>query len=347
MIDAGAQTLMAGHIMLPSYSQKLRPGMLLEQCMPATAAPELLTDLLRGRLGYNGMIVTDASVMGGLMMAGKREKLVPLTIASGCDMFLFVKNAKEDFGYMMQGIEQGIITEERLEDAVRRILATKASLGLHVRQQEGTLVPSESALSVLRCEEHEAWARECADQAVTLVKDTQQMLPLSLDKHKKILIFIKGDDTEGAISHKEPVSKKFIVGLEKAGFEVEIFNMNMTIDEINGYWAEPIEVFKQKYNAVAYFANLETYSNQTTVRMEWKNPFGYDMPWFIDEVPTMFISVANPYHLQDVPKIKTFINGYSSGNEYVIEALIDKVIGKSSFKGISPVDPYCGLWDAK
>lgn len=70
------------------------------------------------------------------------------------------------------------------------------------------------------------------------------------------------------------------------------------------------------------------------------------MPWFVHEVPTMFISVGNPYHLMDVPMIKTFINGYCN-SEYVIKAIVEKVIGKSEFKGVSPIDPFCGKWDTK
>jgi beta-N-acetylhexosaminidase len=56
--------------------------------------------------------------------------------------------------------------------------------------------------------------------------------------------------------------------------------------------------------------------------------------------------VESPYHLLDVPRVKTFINGYSGTSE-VIEAIVRKLLGKSPFKGINPVDPFCGLWDAK
>lgn len=72
-------------------------------------------------------------------------------------------------------------------------------------------------------------------------------------------------------------------------------------------------------------------------------PFGAgnNIPWFVEIVPTMFISLQNPYHLVDVPMIKTYINAYSNHNE-VIEAVVDKITGKSKFKGNSPIDPFCG-----
>ena len=65
------------------------------------------------------------------------------------------------------------------------------------------------------------------------------------------------------------------------------------------------------------------------------------MPCFANEIPVLFISVANPYHLLDVPMIKTYINCYSN-NEYVMEAVVEKITGNSSFKGINPIDPFCG-----
>ena len=54
---------------------------------------------------------------------------------------------------------------------------------------------------------------------------------------------------------------------------------------------------------------------------------GNNVPWFVAERPVVFISLANPYHLVDVPMIKTYINGYSN-SEYVIESVMDKLMGE-------------------
>ena len=95
---------------------------------------------------------------------------------------------------------------------------------------------------------------------------------------------------------------------------------------------------------IIYYANEGTYSNQTTVRLNWMVPDELNGPKFLMEVPNIFISVANPYHLQDAPRMKTFINAYTPTEE-VLEALVDKLVGRSPFKGVSPVDPFCGMWD--
>ncbi|MDS0525153.1 glycoside hydrolase family 3 protein [Clostridium sp. SHJSY1] len=344
LIEAGAQTVMAGHILLPSYSKKLNPSLKDEEIMPATLSKELLNGLLREKLGFNGLIVTDATPMIGFNVAERREISVPKSIASGCDMFLFNKNVEEDFNFMLNGIENGILSIERVDEAVIRILATKASLGLHKQKEEGTLILKEKELSVLKCEEHETWARECADKSVTLVKDTQNLLPITPEKYKRIRLYVLGDSDDGGFKEGEKASDKVKEKLEKEGFEVDVFdNKRLDFREI---FQGGVEELKSKYDLILYLANIETASNQTTVRIDWIHLMAANAPWFVNDIPTMFISMANPYHLLDVPMIKTFINAYSS-SEYVVDAVIEKITGKSEFKGISPVDPFCNVWGAK
>lgn len=347
MIDAGAETVMSAHIMQPAYSRKLNPSIKDSEIMPASLSPELNIKLLREKMGFNGLVVTDATSMAGMTAAMPREKAVPYTIAAGCDVFLFTMNLKQDYEFMLKGIENGILTMERLDEAVTNILAFKAALKLHQRHAEGTLVPNEAALSILNCPEHRAWAKECADKAVTLVKDTQALLPLTVEKHKRILLYVLGD-SGGYMDEGGGINCKFIQLLIDSGFEVDKFDysqlsgMNMWSSAVV---ADPLGRLKS-YDLVLYFASLKTASNQTTVRINWAQPFGADVPKFVHDIPTLFVSVDNPYHLQDVPMVKTFINGYAS-SEYVVEAIVEKLLGKSEFKGINPVDPFCGLWDAR
>lgn len=338
-INAGALSCMVGHIMQPAYTRQFNPNIKDEDILPASLSKELMQDLLRGKLGFNGLIVTDATTMAGYTMAMSRRKAVPLSIAAGADMFLFARNLEEDYAFMLDGIKEGIITEKRLDEAVTRILAMKAALGLHKGVENISL---EEAKKVVGCEEHISWARECADKAITLVKEQKDILPLSTEKYKKIL-FYAIESAGGFTQYKvqEGLCNIVMERIKKEGFDVTLFKPNAGSEGKT----LPTTAVTEQYDLIIYVANLATKSNQTVVRIEWAQPMGADCAHYINDVPTMFISLENPYHLLDIPRVKTFINTYNS-NSWVIDALIEKLMGRSEFKGVSPIDAFCGKWDA-
>ena len=335
-IEADALTVMVGHIAMPAYQKKFNPEH-QDKLIPASLSEELLQKLLREQLGFNGMTITDSSRMAGFLCAMDREKAVPYCIEAGCDMLLFTKNYEEDLAFMKKGYETGILSERRLEQALTRILATKAALRLHEKQAKGALIPDRENLSVIGCKQHKMWAKECAEKAVTLVKDTQKLLPLSPKKHKRVLLEIMGKcRSEGR------VSSRFKAQMEKEGFEVTCYE-----EEVFDFSKKPefetVTEFRNKYDLVIYIGNVENASNKTTNRLNWHVPngLGNNFPWFVEVVPTMFISLQNPYHLLDVPMIKTYINAYSN-HDIMIDTVVEKILGKSPFAGKSPVDPFCG-----
>lgn len=342
-IEEGAKTVMIGHIMQPEYSKKLNPGIKDEDILPATLSYELITKLLKEQLNFNGLVITDASTMAGMVIPMPRSEAVPKCIAAGCDMFLFTKSLSEDYGFMKKGVADGIITVERLDDAVTKILALKASLKLHIKKESGELIPSlENAKKVVGTEEHLAWAKECADKSVTLVKEEKGILPLTTAKYKRILFNYIGSGVGVAYGSRQGLDAIVKSKLEKEGFEVELFVPNPGFEGM----ATPVSATLDNYDLIIYIANLATKSNQTSVRIEWAQPMGANVPVFMTAIPTVFISVENPYHLLDAPRVKTFINAYHS-SDVVIDAVVDKLMGRSEFKGKNPVDPFCGKWDTR
>ena len=337
MIDAGTLSIMGAHIAMPAYEEYF-DGKPCEKIIPATLSKNLMTHLLRGKLGFNGVITTDATPMVGFCSAMDRKTAVPTCIENGCDIILFNRNMDEDFDFMFEGYREGILSDARLEEAVKRILAMKAAMKLPEKQEAGALVPGKEALSILKCEKHDTWARECADQGVTLVKDTQHLLPISPEKGKRVLLEIMGD-----FPSNERVTAYFKKKLEDEGFEVTVY-------EKEGFevMEDSVASFKSRYDMVLYLANIETASNHTTARLNWHTMFGLgnNMPWMVNELPVVFVSVGNPYHLLDAPMVKTYINGYCN-SEYVMDAVIDKMMGRSEFRGKSPVDPFCGKMDLR
>lgn len=350
LIDAGVESMMIGHICQPALERKYNPDIKDEEIMPATLSKTLLTDVLRGELGFNGLITTDASHMGGMSCMAPRSYQVPGAIAAGCDMYLYYNDADEDFEYMREGIRSGLITPERLDDALHRILGLKAKLGLNNSE-----FPSEEGLEVVGCEDHHNKVYECADESITLVKDTQNLLPINVEEKKRVRVYF----IESApASMKAPTDKAkgvLVEELEKQGFEVDLYKNFYEVErEAAGtvdLWSvleekETTEEFKKNFDLVLLVINMVGYAQENNVRLKWTIAHSNEIPWYIHEVPTIGISLNYTNHLYDVPQLKTFINAYAPEREY-IRATIEKMIGKTEFKGKANDLVWCGRWDTK
>ena len=109
--------------------------------------------------------------------------------------------------------------------------------------------------------------------------------------------------------------------------------------------ATPIKEFVDQFDAVMLFVHVAGFSQSNVRRITWAMPMGPDIPWYVTELPTVCVSVFNPFHLIDVPMVPTYINAYS--NDATLDLVIEKIMGKSEFKGVSSVDAFCGAWDTR
>jgi beta-N-acetylhexosaminidase len=338
-IENGVHSIMAGHIALPEYQKALVPSLEDRDILPATLAPELINGLLKGKLGFNGLVITDASHMIGMAAAMTREQQVPQAIAAGCDMYLFFNDIDEDFNFMLNGYKNGIITEERLQDALERILGLKASIGLHKAQKEGTLLRTRDDLTVIGCEDHIRRAKAAADKGITLVKNTLDQLPIRPDTHKRIrLYYLEGE--KGGIYEANSKTLTFIIAeLERRGFEVTV---NDGTTRVRGN----ITKYQEETDAALVFANIVGYAAENNYRIRWKGPMSTDVPWYVYEVPTVFVSLNFTTHLTDVPMVKAYINAYND-DEITISQTIDKIMGESEFNGTPNELVWCEKWDTR
>ena len=352
MIDEGLEAVMTGQISLPAWSRRVRPGIRNEEIMPASLAPELLQDLLREKLGFNGLIISDASHMIGMAGVMARKDAVPRCIAAGCDMFLFANDFQEDLGYLRAGCERGIVTDERLSDALHRILGLKAHLKLY---DEKLRYPDPALLDEVGCEQFKAYTHDAADRGVTLVKDTRGLLPIDVkEKNRALLIYVrstpnsKGDGGDG-------VREKIAAELERVGFTVT--HCPSFYDRENAEGVNPMnfvrmmmmdrrEDFKKKYDVVFVFINVKGYAQKNVERMSWSSGHSMELPWYTEEVPTVGVSLNYTNHLVDVANIHTFINAYGPNTEN-IRAAAEKIVGLSEFHGTADDTVFCGRWDTR
>ncbi len=327
LIEEGVMSIMSAHITLPAYYREKDPDLPFEKILPGSLSKELNQELLRGELGFNGLIITDASIMGGYNANGSRRELLPMSIESGCDMLMFVKNYEEDIAALKDGIREGRLSEKRLDEAVIRVLGLKAALHLHQRKQRKEEAPTETERAYLGCSEHQRWLLDAVDKSITLVKDTQKLLPLSPDKYKRILL-IQGKANGQFGDEKELGFEKY---LREQGFCVEVYNHKIHD--------------AAQFDLVIFAVARECMMVRDNTRIDMIDLMGdimCAMDRYFGKIPSLFVSFGSPYHLYDFPHCKTYINAYSSV-EPVKKAVAEMLSGKKKFLGKNPVDPFCGL----
>lgn len=356
MIEAGCEGIMAGHILLPSYEKYFNPNLKDNEYMPATLSPYLLKNLLREQLGFNGLIITDASHMVALTSKMKRSKLIARAIKSGCDMFLFYNDFEEDFNYVKESILNNELTIERLDEAVRRILAFKAHLNLDKPISE------EDNLNLIGLDEYKAIQREVSRKAITLVKSIEaNVLPISPNKYKKILVVHHdiSNPFNSYITNKNSLKyyELFSNNLKERGFEVEIYTpvleqlKNASSDEVREIMGKlytsksAIKSLTDKYDLVIHLANVP--GNGVVQRLDFALTKGaIDIPWYVNELPVIFISMNCPFHLMDVAQVKTYINCYDT-MDHTVDELVKKLVGEDEFMGVSRVNCFGSSEDTK
>ncbi|MCY1037688.1 glycosyl hydrolase [Staphylococcus nepalensis] len=338
-IDRGVQMIMAGHIAQPAYSKKLNPNLEDKDILPATLSSELITDLLKDDMKFNGLVVTDASHMLGMTASMRREDYVPLAIASGCDMFLFFNDLEEDYQFMLKGYEKGVITEERLNDAVRRVLGLKAQLSLHKKQKDGSIIQPKEALDIIGCTEHLEMRAEAADLGITLVKNTLNQLPIRPETHKNIMLYVIEGEKDGIYKSANNVADDIIKELESRGF-------NVTLNDGSTRIKGKTLAYRNNIDAALVFANIIGYAAENNYRIKWGTAMSNEIPWYVHEVPTVFVSTNFTTHLHDATMVKAYINAYHSNHE-TIKQTIDKIMGESEFKGAYNDLVWTDKWQAK
>jgi beta-N-acetylhexosaminidase len=184
--------------------------------------------------------------MGGLTSWCRMRSAKSQIIANGCDMILFSRAPQEDMAEVRAAVENGRIPAERFEDAVLRVLALKAAVGLH---HTG---PARPAGAISRASD-KAIADVALRRAPTLVKDTQGLLPISPQRHKRVLV-ISG----GIISplHGEPQQFKLPDMLTAEGFQVTVHTQQPAVDPAG-------------FDLVLYLLGEETLLTRGRVFLDW------------------------------------------------------------------------------
>jgi beta-glucosidase-like glycosyl hydrolase/CubicO group peptidase (beta-lactamase class C family) len=182
-IAAGASTVMTGHLSVPA----LEP----DPDVPATMSPKITTDLLRGEMGFDGLVVTDALDMGGITVRYPPGEAAVRSILAGADVLLVPPVLDAAIEAVRNAVASGRIPMSRINEAVMRVLRAKAKLGLN----NSKLVDLDALARDFNRPEFERAALDIADRGVTLLRNDLHILPLDAMKPTRaLLVAISGDN---------------------------------------------------------------------------------------------------------------------------------------------------------
>lgn len=328
VIAAGARSIMVGHIRQRALSKSVRPDLSDADVRPGSLAAELIGDVLRGRLGFEGLVVSDNTAMAGFTTAGRRDRTLPEMVAAGVDVVLGNVDVAADFAALVQAVD--ILTDDRLDEAVRRVLATKASLGLHL----SPFVAGFGEPAFDHPDDLEA-RRVLARRSITVTKDAANLLPLRVEERRRVLVVVVGDEPT-FYDPSGPFAPHFVAGLRARGCEVEVRRSPL---------AQSPSAEVDAFDLCIYFANVRFVGNSNSLRVAWAPWQGPDAPRHPSSFPTVLVSIADPYLLQDMAMVRTALNGYTPTSA-TVDAALEVLFGEVEPRGVSPVDPFVGHWDA-
>lgn len=288
VIDSGVYTIMTGHLALPWIDDPYD----YRGPRPATLSSKIQIDLLRKRLGFKGTVISDAIPMAGFAGYESFANAVPMNIETGSDMVLWAE-PERDFPSMLQALDRGALTEERLNTAVGNVLGLKMKLNLFEEDARPEVTPEDKANYAL-------WAEEIGQKSVTVIKDATSAIPVkNLKPGSKVLTITCyfENDTRGFIQELEVVDEE----LRKRGYIVNHLQ--------NPSW-ENADNLAEGYDAV--FVNLHIVARYGSTRLLAGVGDVFWTGFWHDRENVVFTSFGDPYKLAEIPFVPNYINCYSN-----------------------------------
>jgi len=301
LIERGAMAIMPGHIALPAYDEKDQKGLY----PPATVSKNLLTGLLKEKLGFEGLIVSDAVNMGGFCGYMNIYRACCAFLESGGDCLLFMRDTEEYITEMKKCILDGELSLETLKLRAYRMLC--------FAKDYFEKNPVDHKIEFNR-EEDEACAKEVTEKGIKIIRDRVGLLPLKLDKNSKIAHVVLHPAWITDLKCTEEVTEK----LSKYA-KVDIYD-----DPGAG---KLLEIAKSGEYAYIICSVLEMGMFGTNTA-KLCGPVARNMMsgWMRFKTPVLFISYYNPYFGKTYEtSVDTIINSYGF-TKYTADAIVDKIV---------------------
>ena len=344
-VSAGVAAVMVAHLAVPALEN--------DPNKVATISPRVVTDVLQRQLGFHGVIVTDALEMRGLTSIYPPGPVSPTAraavdaVKAGNDVILWPTDLDGAFQGIIAAVKRGEIPESRIDDSVRKILEMKASVGL----QHARLVDLNEISNRLNKPDNVTFAQKVSEDAITLVRDNNQVLPLAkflppatesetfrpdVQPTTQVVSIIITDTVHGNWGHAFENSLK----LRRA--DATVFYVDKTI--AGAMSGQILQAVKDANKVVVAAYIVPTPAKQVMVNGQLVNSVGLEEATgellrnilAVAGRKTALIAMGNPYVAQSFPNVETYLCTFSNATSSEVGA-VKILFGEAAPVGRLPV----------
>jgi beta-glucosidase-like glycosyl hydrolase/CubicO group peptidase (beta-lactamase class C family) len=312
-IAAGVGAVMSGHLAVPA----LEP----DPNVPATISRRVLTDLLRKKLGFGGIEVTDALDMGGVTTIDSPPDIAVRAVNAGADVLLIPPVTDAALAALKEAALSGELSMTRVDEAVRRILRAKAELGL----ENDRLVNLNTLSSMFGTTTFKAAAQDIADRGITLIRNDQKLLPLDSTRPLRVLLLIvSGDPDPFPGGPLEDEIRPRVDGLQ-------VIRMDTNFVRAGTVQLPPPET----YDVAIATIFVKVADRKGSVGLP------DDEAALLNKLlgtgkPVIMVCMGSPYLVSRFPNAKTWIAGFGT-QDVVQRAMVRSIFGQITIGGKMPV----------
>jgi beta-N-acetylhexosaminidase len=316
-VNAGVGAIMSFHGSMPALDSSNVPG---------TLSPKVLTALLRGELGFKGIIISDAMDMRGVLDQYGSDEAVKRAISAGIDVLIQPLDVSKAIDAVVAGVKEGRYTEARLDSSVRRVVETKRQLGLAQRK----LVDLNALRFLVGDSSNLQIARRVAEKSITLVRDSLRQVPIAPGTAKVLSITLARRADLGAGSAFNAELRAGLPNLRTEFMATEDASLNFPRLIAAADSADVTIVGSyvgQTWDAVTASAPQAFATFVQTLVQHGRKP--------------IVIAFGNPYLLQQLPSIGTYLVAWG-GFPVSQTAAARALLGSSAISGHLPISipPY-------
>lgn len=313
VIEAGVDAVMISHLIAPDYQPNSNT--------PATLSKFWIQDILRGKLGFTGAVVTDAMDMGGVANGFSDDYALIEAVNAGSDIIIQKHDYKNAIDVIENAVKEGIVLKQRINESALQILKLKEKVGLNHSKE----VNFKTMQRTLGLKESNSAAKNIADQSVVIVKNENNLIPLNiLNKSIKVIDFYGSKNKhEQSVATKELIKNR----IPLKSYVVDETDSPNYLKTISSY------VTSDDVIILNIFARPSSYKGTVGLN-ENQTKFVNDLIERSKNI--IMVSYGNPYLIRDFQDIPAYVCAWEFQSNQQ-KAGTNAILGKGNFNGKLPI----------